>query len=332
MEADNGEGASRHLVALRKLGPPTRVPIDRVLAADSPRLDGEDEGHARVLAQSGSELPPILVHRATMRVIDGMHRLRAMTLRGEGTIDVQFFDGPEDAVFVLAVEANIAHGLPLSLRDREAAATRMLTEHPRWSDRIIARASGLSAKTVGAIRRLSAAEFPQMNARLGRDGRVRPLDNGDRRQRAGEFIAANPNASLREIARQAGIAPSTARDVRARMLRGDDPILPSQQRKNPPAVLSVARHHDGPQMVGPARTSSSILAELRSDPSLRFSDSGRTLLRWLDARTDEIHAWNRLVGPMPDHCSFLLAEFARCSADDWMAAAERLRSRVDATG
>ncbi|MFC7729983.1 hypothetical protein [Actinomadura keratinilytica] len=69
-------------------------------------------------------LPPILVHRRTMRVVDGMHRLRAARLQGRCEIGVRFVDGPDADVFVAAVRANIGHGLPLSLADREAAAAR----------------------------------------------------------------------------------------------------------------------------------------------------------------------------------------------------------------
>src|SRR4051812_30365190 len=82
------------------------MPISTLLPADSPRLAGEDMQHARLLADSDAELPPILVHRKTMRVIDGMHRIRAAVLRGEDKIKAKLFDGCEEAAFVLAVEAN----------------------------------------------------------------------------------------------------------------------------------------------------------------------------------------------------------------------------------
>ncbi len=42
--------------------------------------------HARSLAQTEADLPPIVVHRTTTRVIDGMHRLTAAGLRGEREI------------------------------------------------------------------------------------------------------------------------------------------------------------------------------------------------------------------------------------------------------
>src|SRR5262249_43856292 len=117
------------LSSLAGNGPCRRVPVGSLLPADSPRVGGERLDHVRALADAAVDLPPILVHRPSMRVIDGMHRLRAAQLRGERTIEVQFFDGSDDLVFVAAVQANISHGLPLSRADRQAAAVRILTSH-----------------------------------------------------------------------------------------------------------------------------------------------------------------------------------------------------------
>ncbi|MFD1048366.1 ParB N-terminal domain-containing protein, partial [Kibdelosporangium lantanae] len=115
--------------------------------SDSPRLEGEDGEHIRALVELDVQLPPITVHRTTMRVIDGMHRLRAAVLRRQDFIDAYLVDAEPDDVFVLAVEANIQHGLPLTFADRKAAAARIVRSHPHWSDRAIAAKTGLSPKT-----------------------------------------------------------------------------------------------------------------------------------------------------------------------------------------
>lgn len=316
-----------------EFGPPALVPIDQILPADSPRIDGEDATHAQLLAQSEEELPPIVVHRDTMRVIDGMHRLRAAYLKGRDTISVRFFDGPADMVFVLAVQANITHGMPLSVRDREVAAERIMIEHPEWSDRVIAGASGLSSKTVGAIRRRAGANIPKVEARLGRDGRLRPVKSAVGRERASRYIASNPGASLREIARQAGISPSTARDVRARLERGDAPV-PTRPRRHRSDRLTVAtaRASTGYGVAGTDRTRHAILAKLKRDPSLRCNHAGRELLRWLDARAGDLDMWDRLVDSVPPHCSYLLADFAQGVGRSWLAAKDLLKNRLSAAG
>ncbi|MFE7120989.1 ParB/RepB/Spo0J family partition protein, partial [Streptomyces sp. NPDC057654] len=206
------------------------VPIDSLLPADSPRTTGEDDGHIQVLAELDAPLPPIIVHRSTMRVIDGMHRLRAAQVSGAESIEVRYFEGTEENAFVLAVKLNVANGLPLSQSDRTAAAVRILGSHPQWSDRRIAAATGLVASTIAAMRKRSTGGIEQLNARVGRDGRARPLNSAAGRRRAGQVIADRPQASLREIADAAGVAPATAKDVRDRILQGRDPV-PSRLRE-----------------------------------------------------------------------------------------------------
>src|SRR5258705_432071 len=81
---------------------------------------------------------------------------------------------------------------------------------------------GLGARTVGNIRGRLEVDMDAdiARARTGRDGRVRPLDNAEGRLRASAIIKEKPNASLREVAREAGISPSTVRDVRQRVTQG----------------------------------------------------------------------------------------------------------------
>jgi ParB-like chromosome segregation protein Spo0J len=200
------------------------VPVSSLLPGETPRLGGEDKAHVALLAEAETPLPPILVDRRSMRVIDGMHRLPAASSKGRETIDVEFFDGSAADAFLCSVEANVTHGFPLSQADRRAAAARIIASHPHMSDRAIAESVGLAAKTVAAIRRSTDAP-PEMNARVGRDGRVRPLDGVAGRRRAADLLAEHPGASLREIARGAGVSPTTARDVRRRLERGEEPSL-----------------------------------------------------------------------------------------------------------
>lgn len=44
------------------------------------------------------------------------------------------------------MQHNTHHGLPLTRADRKAAAQRILDIHPHWSDRAIAKVTGLSPK------------------------------------------------------------------------------------------------------------------------------------------------------------------------------------------
>lgn len=317
-------------------GAPVRVPIGAVRISDSPRLSGENLAHLRALAEVDGPLPPIVVHRQTMRVVDGVHRLLAARSRGEDHIEVRFFDGEPDDAFVLAVTLNTSHGLPLTRAERSAAVLRIMRTRPQWSDRAIAMVTGLSDKTVAGIRR-SSAEIPPSNTRIGRDGRARPRDGAEGRLRASHLIAAKPDASLREIAARAGIAVATARDVRRRMARGEDPLPPRQRAAVPrprPAEPRLAPERAG----GPSKAATTgdralgvIMRSLRNDPSLRFSEAGRTLLRLLDIHAVTAESWDRLVDAVPAHCAPSVVRAAQECAAAWQRFAEQLERRGDTT-
>ena len=303
------------------------MPVASLLPAHSPRQGGEDAEHTRMLASVDQQLPPIIVHRETMRVIDGSHRLGVALMRGDEMIEVRFFDGSEQEAFVLAVQTNIAHGLPLSLADRTRAAERIIASHPEWSDRAIASVTGLGARTVGNVRRRSLGGVDdEVRARTGRDGRVRPLDNAEGRLKASAIIQQRPGASLREVAREAGVSPSTVRDVRKRIERGEDPV-PQMRRGR--ADGAAARSFGAGAVEAPRLAS--MLQGLQSDPSLRFTESGRTLLRWILSRAIRSNERLEVTMKVPPHCTYIVADVARACADEWLRLAAELEQRTSPT-
>lgn len=308
------------------------LPVETVLPADSPRLQGEDMEHIHALAEVGDGLPPILVQRTTMRVIDGMHRLKAALLRGERTIRATFYDGDDIESFVMAVQSNVQHGLPLSLSDRKAAAARIVASNPHWSDRAIAELAGLSSKTVGAIRSDSAGAVPDVRHRIGRDGRVRPLSTVGGRRLASELITLYPNSSSREIARRAGISPSTVRDVRDRLRRGEDPVPvrrpPGKHTERQPAERRLQDMIRSEVFVS-LECRDEILSKLSRDPAIRLTDHGRAMLRWLRSESRQVNQdWDILAAHVPDHCKCLVADLACSLADAWLELAGEMRRRV----
>lgn len=291
------------------------VAIAALVAGDSPRLDGEDAEHVRVLAGIGDPLPPIVVHRGTMRVVDGMHRVRAAALRGDERIDARFFEGSDADAFVLSVSLNAGQGLPLKHADRVAAAIRIMNSYPEWSNRSVAAVSGLSDKTVSSLRVRSTSEISQLNSRVGRDGRVRPVDAAQGRVRASEVIAADPAVSLREIAKRSGVSLGTARDVRERMRLNQD-VLPPRQRQAIGPAPPVAVPTDGSFTVA--------LEHLKRDPALRYNEFGRAMLRLLDAHSVGFGNWARLIDSVPPYSRGVVAEAARGCAQLWLAVAQHL--------
>jgi hypothetical protein len=322
----DGDAASLLHVHQSTGTPPETVPIDRLRLGTSPRAGGVNGEHVHTLATVDAELPPIIVHRPTMRVIDGAHRLRAAQLRTCRHIEVRFFDGDEDDAFVLAVEANTANGLSLSVEDRKAAAARIIVTHPTRSDRWIASVTGLAATTVGALRKCSSVSGTQSNTRVGLDGRTRPLDSSEGRRLAGELMRSQPNRSLRDIARAVGIAPSTVLDVRNRLSRGADAV--PTRRDNAAKAGGAPRDPGSPRRQGGSRAPldlppDAIMRTLRQDPSLRFTEAGRALLRWLDKHTVAGQVAPPL-GDIPLHCFSAIAALAEQNAKYWAELADRV--------
>ncbi|MCQ4206634.1 ParB/RepB/Spo0J family partition protein [Streptomyces longispororuber] len=307
------------------------VPIASLVPGYSPRLQGEDAAHVARLAELDEPLPPILVERSTLRVIDGMHRVMAACAQGRTTIEARFFDGAAEEAFLLAVRSNTAHGLPLSREDRRAAAERILAQWPHLSDRAVARTAGIGAKTVAALRSASDGATPHPRARRGRDGRVRPLDGSEGRWKAAELLAERPRASLREVAREAGISPATVSDVRKRLVVGRSPV---PEPRTTDDAHDAHRTHDAPreapavvhpiqpvhpaQPVQPVRSADvSPMDKLLRDPSLRHKESGRQLLRLLQRNALEPRELLLMAEVVPAHCTDLVADLARKYAGMW---------------
>jgi len=303
-----------------------RAPITALKSGLSPRLAGESSAHIRMLSELEAKLPPILVHRASMRVVDGMHRLRAAILRGDETVSIRFLECGESEVFATAVEMNVKHGLPLSLADRKAAACRILATNSQWSDRKIASITGLSHKTVGALRASAAGENPQLHGRIGRDGRIRQLSTEPGRKKAADLIREEPRKSLREIARSAGVSVGTVRDVRRRMEDGLEPVPESRHAASASAHTADAESRgslgDRPTALG--KDVEAILQSLSKDPSLRLSETGRLLVRLLQTCMACTAKLEVLIAKVPSHQSAAIAQLVRAYADSLSSIARQL--------
>jgi hypothetical protein len=223
---------------------------------------------------------------------------------------------------------------PVSRADRTAAAARILRAHPEWSDRAVAAAAGMSDKTVSRIRaQSSTADTTRSDMRLGRDGRLRPLDGARRRRRAAAIFVERPGAGLREVARVTGLSPATVRDVRQRIQRGEDPV-PDRYRdtrgaeRTPvaPVVPTTWRTpHPAARAEPPGQQK--LLARLSEDPSLRLTEAGRRTLRRLHHYSVDDEGIATLERGLPRHWAAEVADLARCYASAWSTLAEQLLRR-----
>ena len=305
------------------------VDVSALSGADSPRIAGESAEHLETLAAAGTELPPIIVHYPTMRVIDGMHRLRLAQSRGDAQILARFFCGNDADAFVVGVKANIAHGLPLSLADRRTAAIRILASHHHWSDRMIASVTGLAAKTIANLRRRSGGAPSQTAVRVGRDGRIRPVNGAEGRMIAYQLMTDDPSLSLRKVAQAAGISPETVRDVRNRLRLGQGPV-PKRFEKPAKADRPETRRLPDRRAAHVRLPGDCLIGKverLKADPSLWFTETGRRLLRLMYAQFSEAAGWEKTAANVPPHCTGTIAELAQECADMWQELAAELLER-----
>jgi ParB-like chromosome segregation protein Spo0J len=305
--------------------PVTKVRIESLRASDSPRLAGEDVEHLQMLAAMEGPLPPIIVHRPSMRVIDGMHRLRAARIRGDESVDARFVDGDDANCFVLGVEVNVRHGLPLSLADRKAAAARILGFFPEWSDRRVASVAGVAARTVAALRQ-SQTDGARLagGVRVGLDGRTRPVDAAERRARAGKALVDNPGASLRQVARDAGVSPETVRHLRAQLREGNN--SPEARRQRPGFGAGRQARRGAPSCSRAAgRDGLSAMSVLMADPAVRSSEIGRALLRMLNTSAAIARYGRQICDSLPTHCMPAVEQAARSCGQFWQDFADQVQ-------
>lgn len=291
--------------------PIVQVPVASLLRGDSPRLRGESKSHTESMINS-ADMPPIVVFQPTMQVIDGMHRLTAARRRQQDVIAVRFFNGTAEEAFVLAVAANIAHGLPLTPKDRKAAAARILQMFPDWSDRRIASTSGLSHHTVAVIRREPATgQIAQINKRLGRDGRTRALPARDARHVGPTPKGADDKALRQEVPATAEDSVGTVHDVRPRL----------EQRGEPSVGLGVVTN---------SRTARGYTAvkRLSSNPAVRFTQDGKALVQLLSRSLQLANEAPSLTSSAPEHSLDTVADAAVAISESWSRLAQELRTKA----
>lgn len=109
--------------------------------------------------EAGAQLPPPLVDAATMRIVDGYHRVRAhRRLDADGEIEcmVRTF-ADESEVIAAAVEANATHGRKLDVQDKTRAA-------------LMLRKQGFDVARIAVVLHTTPARVEQLTIRVVRVG------------------------------------------------------------------------------------------------------------------------------------------------------------------
>jgi hypothetical protein len=323
--------------------PVFRLPLSSLRPGFFLRQSGTDAAHVQLLADVASsvELPAILVQKSSLRIVDGMHRIEAAKLRGEESIGARFVDCSDDEAFLLAVKSNTLHGLPLSRADRIAGAKRILKGHGDWSDRAVAAATGMSAKTIASLRHHSDGEPKDLDKRLGRDGKWRPVTGIAGRKRAAEYLATRPDASVREVAREADVSLGTVHDVRAKLRCGLDPNAVGLRSSQDRAANGSAGDKAGRDRLSPRNGTglhsrrpsslappwSEISPKLANDPTIRYTENGRNFLRWMATRIMQPGEWKEFVEAVPTHWTKDISLVAESVSGAWLDFADQLRTR-----
>jgi hypothetical protein len=287
-----------------------QVDLASLRSGDSPRLDGGSKDHAAQW-RADVKVPPIIVHRSTMQIIDGARRAAVALQQHQDTIAVQFFEGSAEAAFVLAVVSNdVTHGVPLSLQERKAAAKRILGMYPDWSDRMIASIAGLTHPTIARIRgNLSTGKTFQLRRRLSRDGKTRPAAPNHPGRGAHKQTSAGHGAGVAHRIEQTERSADAVYGDRAPGASATKPPLPATNVPDP----GIARAYVA-------------LQRLAADPALH-TDTCRALIRLL---RQSLHLYTKVVAlsaSAPEHCRDTLADAAGAIGDVWARLARELRKQ-----
>ncbi|HTT91399.1 MAG TPA: ParB/RepB/Spo0J family partition protein [Acidimicrobiales bacterium] len=273
----------------------------------SPRQIKVDPDHVSALADVADRLPPVVVDERTMTVIDGVHRLEAYRSLGRSHIPAVLFRGSEMEALVMAIQANIQHGKPLSRTERQEAARALLLRCSDRSDRWLGDVCGVSHTTVAVLRRsLSAADA---KVRMGRDGRRRPVDPSPGQAAVARVMAENPTASIRQAAGAAGVAPSTVQRVAAGLARSANSSLMG-------ATLAV-----GEPTLGPG---DSLIVDVVS----HSSPEGAEAVTWLTRTAVSVEDLHTHLASLPLSRVYQVADECRRRASTWAQMADALEARV----
>jgi hypothetical protein len=158
----------------------------------------------------------------------------------------------------------------------------------------------------------------ERRARVGRDGRVRPVDPAAARARIAAEVKRQPQASLRAIARVVGASPETVRSVRneVRACSGTLNAPTSEPVDSEATVLGLLSRKR------PAA------APLRVDRAFIDREGGDTFVEWFDATSiDQIDLWQQIES-VPLSRVYEIADEARRRAAFWTQFAVTLEGRV----
>lgn len=172
---------------------------------------------------------PCTVYRVKdeLILVDGFHRVAAVTQAGEDQIEAVVIDGSKTDALKAALSANITHGLRRSNDDKRRAVTIALADSglAKWSDSKLAQLCGVSHPFVGQVRAelvtvtgsAQQKDCIRNGVHIGSDGKSRPANKASQitqREKIVAAVVACEGSSDREIAKMIGCDGKTVASVR----------------------------------------------------------------------------------------------------------------------
>lgn len=279
-----------------------KVPISDIVFADDInirqelRQDAVDR-YAEIL----DDLPPIQIWQPNgkMLLVDGWHRIAAAKKIGRSEIEAEVHKGDRTEAMVAAILANTAHGVPLSMAERDEGIVRLAKAG--WSHRRIAKAIGKSASRIEVILRTASVPMQGLAPSIREEAAQAPREwrlpvaqaalDGGWEQRA-----------TREVARQLA-DPLIAEDDKRRIVE-TQLVRREDGQVGVPAALVSSMLRDAkaraasPAIYGFTAAAAELLGKLRVDPEPLAGlnpDEYSGILRGLDDAELAITKVRRLI-------------------------------------
>jgi hypothetical protein len=196
--------------------------------------------------------------------------------------------------------------------------------------------SGLSPKTVARLRSRATVDSAQSRARVGRDGRLRPVDPAEVRRRVAEAVRSDPEASTRAIAARTGASQATVRDVRERLDRGVSELIPRPRRARkrddgvpdgpePDGVMDAPGEDDDE---GEGKDEGEGADAPAVDRAAAGPEGGADFPTWFEQHRIDDADWERFVHGLPISRVYEVADACRRFSAAWRAFAVALEDRA----
>jgi len=161
---------------------PVQLRISDIKLLSSLQIRLLNEEHVQSLMETPENMEPVVVYDLTDRnytepvLVAGRHRRQARLAMGQDHIWCERRKGPFSEALLEAITSNAKHlGLPLTLEEKKSACKLYLAQFPEHSESRVAKAIGLSDKTVKNIRRSmeSSKDIPVITNKIGIDDKER---------------------------------------------------------------------------------------------------------------------------------------------------------------